>query len=326
MTKFLTVGNALIDIVAKIPSPTTIQIDSKTVEKILCVNFASKTELDDLQVQFGGSAANTAITTVALGSQAGIFTALGGDHFGKMVQEDLRRHGVQTRSIVFIPKHHTGMSVVLLAEGEKSVLTYHGAFTHLSPKHLNESTFRDCEIAIFTSLSSKENFKFFKKAVATCRKLGKKMVFAPSITMLRARAQEFRKFHEHFDLATMNREEAAMYTGKKDPLKAIMHLPGRVKVITDGANGAYAHAHGETFHIASAAGKIIDATGAGDAFTGAFCHEYYSHGSVKEALRTATAAAALKLGTMGAHLRKTYREVEAFKKKNASKLVVKKVG
>ncbi len=325
MAKFLLVGNALIDIVAKIPSPTTIEIDSKTVEKILCINFASKTELEDLQIQFGGSAANTAITTIALGSRASILTAVGGDNFGKMVQADLRKHGVDTSGVITIAKHHTGMSVVLLAGGEKSVLTYHGAFAHLSPKHLNEKAFRDCDVAIFTSLSSKENFEFFKKAVAACKKLGKKMVFAPSITMLKARAQEFKKFHEHFEIATMNREEAAFYTGKTDPLKAIKLLPGKVKVITDGANGAYAHFQGETFYIPTAAGKICDATGAGDAFTGAFCHEYYSHGSVKEALRTATAVAALKLETLGAHFRKKMLEVDKFKKKNASKLVVRKV-
>lgn len=326
MPKFLLVGNALIDIVAKIPSPTTIEFDPKTVEKILCINFDSKTELEDLQIQFGGSAANTAITVVALGSRAAIVTAVGDDNFGRMVEADLRKHGVETRGVVSIPKHQTGMSVILLADGEKSVLTYHGAFSHLSPKHLSESTFRSCEIAIFTSLSSKENFEFFKKAVARCRKLGKKMVFAPSITMLKARAEEFKKFHEHFDLATMNREEAAEYTGSKDPLKAIKHLPGRVKLITDGPNGAYAHERGETFHLPSIAGEIVDATGAGDAFTGAFCHEYYSHGSVKEALRTASAVAALKLSSMGAHFRKTSKEVEAFKKKNASKLFVRKVG
>lgn len=325
MPKFLAIGNALVDIVARIPSPTTIEVDSKTVEKRLCINFASKTELDDLQVQFGGSAANTAIATAALGSQASILTALGSDNFGKMVESDLRRHKVNTEKVIFIPRQRTGMSMVLLAEGEKSVLTYHGAFSHLSPKHLKKNSFSECEVAIFTSLSSKENFEFFKKAVAECKKLGRKIVFAPSITMLKARAREFRKFHGHFGLATMNREEAAEYTGMKDPLKAIMHLPGEVKVITDGANGAYAHAHGQTFHIPSLAGKIVDATGAGDAFTGAFCHEYYSRGNVKEALRSATVVAALKLATFGAHFRGTPMEVEKFKRKNASKLVARKV-
>lgn len=324
--KFLFVGNALVDIVAKIPSPTTIEIDSKTVEKILCINFASKTELDDLQLQFGGSAANSAIAACALGSRAGIVTAVGGDYFGKAVEEDLRKHGVETRGVVFLRGQRTGVSIVLLANGEKSVLTHHAAFSLLSPRHLDEKVLRDCEVIVFTSLSSKQNFAFFEKAVHACKKLGKKMVFAPSITMLKARAKEFKKFHEHFDLVAMNREEAALYTGKTSPLEAIRALPGRVKVITDGPNGAFAHAHGETFHLPSAAGEICDATGAGDAFTGAFCHEYYSHGNVKESLRTASAVAALKLCTLGAHFRKTLRDVEQFKKKNSAKLAARKVG
>jgi len=324
MTKFLVVGNALVDVVACIHSPTTIEIDSKTVEKILCINFASKTELEDLRVKFGGSAANTAVTLCALGSQTELATAVGNDDFGRMVLQDLGKAKVGTKYCEKLPGKRTGMSVVLLAGGEKSVLTFHGAFSSLSPKHLNKQAIEQADVIIFTSLSSPENFQYFLKAVGLCRKLGKKMVFAPSITMLRARADEFRKFHEHFDVVIMNREEAALYTGKTDAQTALRALPGKVRVITDGANGAFLHFGGESFHINTAARKVVDSTGAGDAFTGAFCQQYYSHGDAKRALATASAVAALKLSTLGAHFKNTTADVEKFKKKNAATLKISK--
>jgi len=301
MVKILFVGSALIDVVAKMHSPEEISITGENPEKLVCARLGSKTELDDIGIRFGGSAANSAITARQIGCEARILSAVGNDEFGRLVEKDLLKHGVGG-SIAKIAGERTGVSVVLLANGEKAAMPFRGANAALEAKHVEESDVAWCDVLFVTSMTSKKNVSAFKKLVFLAHKLGKKIVFAPSISMLKAQLQAVRALHEKFDLIIMNEEEAGVYTGEKNLEKMLAKLPGKAKVITLAEKGAIALEKGKVFRVKAAKTRVVDAAGAGDAFSGAFAAKYFSGSGIKSSLECAAKVAALKLRHNGAHL------------------------
>ncbi len=71
-----------------------------------------------------------------------------------------------------------------------------------------------------------------------------------------------------------NKEEGAILTGLKDP-EAIAHdlteiYPGSLVILKLDADGALVWLDGAAHHIPPATNNLVDATGAGDSFAGAF--------------------------------------------------------
>lgn len=323
---FFVVGSSTLDIIAKTSDVERIDIAGKHVEKLVCISFASKSELQSLELSPGGSASNSAIMMRKLGSSAYLLSAVGNDEFGRVVLADLKKSGINTATVKAFSGASTGVGLSILSPGgEKSILVFRGANSSLGASDVSEAAISDSRHVFVASLVSPKNYGLFKKVLALSSRHRKPVVFAPSITMLHAWMPELRKLKPHFDVVIMNYEEGSYYCGKGDVKGILGALPGRVVVVTKDADGAYAaDKTGKYFHVSAVPVKIVDTTGAGDAFSGAFAQKYYSSGSVTEALKTAAAAAALKLTHKGAHFGRTKSELAAFMKKNASKLVVRR--
>lgn len=326
---FFVVGSSTLDIIAKTNDIERIDIAGRHVEHLVCISFASKSELESLELSPGGSASNSAIMMRTLGSSVYLLSAVGNDELGKLVLSDLKRNGINTAAVKVFGSSPTGVGLDILSSGgEKSILVYRGANNALGQSDVSESAIKNSKHIFIASLVSAKNYGLFKKVLALARKHGKPVVFAPSITMLHSWMPQLRELRPHFDLVIMNYEEGRYYTGK-DNVKDILNLlPGKIAVVTKDVEGAYAAdksgRNRKYFHVSAVSVKIKDTTGAGDAFSGAFASSYYSTGSVQVALKTAAAAAALKLTHKGAHFSLSKAALKAFMRKNSSKLVVER--
>ena len=110
-------------------------------------------------------------------------------------------------------------------------------------------------------------------------------------------------------------------TGLKDLSAALLKFGETYKgflAVTDGPDGVFWRDGGEIRHMPAFKVKVIDTLGAGDTFHGAFALRLVETGDEVEAMRFASAAAAIKCtrfgGLMGAATRD---EVEAFLKERA---------
>jgi ribokinase len=296
MFDFLTIGSATVDIIVRAPSLTTVK--GRGPNRAVGIAAASKTDIKHISLLPGGSAANSAVTLAHLGEKTAVLTAVGPGPFGKIVLDDLRTHKVNTRYVKVLPEATASAVDIITRGGEKAELVYRGAVSLLSPKDFSESMVKNARHVFITSMVSDKNYGLFKKAVAAAKKQGKPLVLAPSITMLRKHAAALKKLK--CDVFIVNLEEARLLTGKKNVLDALKKIPGKVRVITSGAQGAHATDGTRTLSIRPLPVKVIDTTGAGDCFSGAFAHAYYRHGKLGLALQEATAAAGLKLQTEGA--------------------------
>jgi len=106
------------------------------------------------------------------------------------------------------------------------------------------------------------------------------------------------------DILLPNKEEGRVLTGEDDPEAIALNLtkmfPGALIVLKLDADGALVHGPTGTTHIPPATNRLVDATGAGDSFAGAFLAHYLRHGSEVEAARHATRVSAWVIEHIGA--------------------------
>ncbi len=327
---FFVVGSSTLDIIARTNDVERVDIAGKHVEHLVCISFASKSELEGLELHPGGSGSNSAIMMRAFGSSVYLLSAVGSDLFGKIVLDDLRKNGIGVSPVRIFRNSATGVGLdILSGSGEKSVLVYRGANSLLGSSDVSEAAIRSSKRVFIASLVSGKNYGLFKKVLAFAKKHRRPVVFAPSITMLHRWAAELRKLKPRFDVVIMNYEEGRYYAGKEKVVDILGSLPGRVAIVTKDVDGAYAaetvSRRKKLYHIPAIPVKVADTTGAGDAFSGAFAASYYSSGSLQEALKAATAAAALKLTHRGAHFSMKRNALEAFIRKNSRRLTVRRI-
>jgi ribokinase len=323
---FLAIGSSVVDIHARINDIEKVEIRAPSIERLVAISFASKTELEDLDTAIGGSALNSSFTMAHLCSKVALLSAVGNDIFGKKILAELSKENIAS-NYVKIKKGKTGIGIDLLSgDGEKSVLVYRGVLKELSPEDLPEKAILDSRHVFLTSMVSDKSFALFLKAIQVAKRHRRPVVFAPSISMLHAYGTELKKIPGHFDMAIMNFEEASFFTGKKTIRSILSAMPGRICVVTKDAEGAYAKEGNKFYHVNSIKVKIKGTIGAGDAFSGAFACTYYKTKSVKDALKVAASIAALKLQHVAAVFHPRLNELSDFMKKHSRNLSIRELG
>ena len=323
----LCIGSVTMDFLARPTISESIDINSfDRVQHFLCLNYASKTQLAQIEYEPGGSAANSANVMSLLGSKIELLAAVGKDDFGEMIVNDLHSRKIGSTYLVRVAGEKSAIGIsILSSSGEKSLLVYPGANGMLGPSDLPAGAVRDCNSVFITSLSSEKNYGLFARAVRLAKKYHKKIIFAPSITMLRKFSKQLARLHPHFDVCVMNYEEAMFYTKKTRIVDMLAALPGKTRVISKDKGGAYALDNGVFYHCPAPKVKVVDTTGAGDSFTGALVFEYQKSGNIAKALSVGTAVAQIKLGHMGPRIDLDAGTMQKLVAKNARKFSAIKI-
>ena len=98
--------------------------------------------LDSADLVLGGSASIMACGLARLGVSTGLAAVVGQDAFGDLVIARLRACGVDATPVVRDPGHPTGLSVILLAEGDaahdRAILTLPGTVPLLRAAHVRQ--------------------------------------------------------------------------------------------------------------------------------------------------------------------------------------------
>jgi sugar/nucleoside kinase (ribokinase family) len=130
--------------------------------------------------------------------------------------------------------------------------------------------------------------------------------------------QETRRLVPLSDVCIVAREFAARYTGEDDPLRAgpaLLAAGPSLAAITDGVRGSWVFTQDNVrgFHQPSFSVEVIDTTGCGDTYHGAFLVGLCRGLSPERAAEWASAAAALNARHLGGRSGlPTLSEVESF--------------
>lgn len=269
----------------------------KIVKDLIAFPFDHKIQVDKIFVEAGGSGYNVSSTLTNFGNKVNFFGAVGKDTYGQIILRSMKNRKIKTNNVKIISKDMTGFSLIFIYEGEKTIVTYRGANNFLSEEDFRESELRNSDLFLFTSMTSKQNIRFIRSAISTCKKYGIKIFCNPSIAMVENQRESLVEFIKESDFVIMNKKEVFTLTQTKELKTAILKLKKMCKgipIVTAGKLGCFVFDE-KLKNCKAYDVEVIDTTGAGDTFTGAFIHAYYLTEDLEYSLKFANAAAALKI-------------------------------
>lgn len=300
MTKILTIGAAVQDVFLS-HSPELKPVSDKTADELfLKIELGTKNDVNNINFSTGGGATNAAVTFARQGIEAEFMGTIAHDPAGEAVLSDMDCEGVDTHFVSYSDKYHTGYSVVLLASnGERTFLTYRGASTHYDIKNFDlDDTGADW--IYVTSLAG--CMDIIDKIFVQAKKKGIKVFYNPGKDELRNR-RKFRALLDDVDVLSVNKEEAKQIVDGDDLEELTRRLANIVPVVivSDGPNGVMA-SDGQTIVRAGMYEdvKVVDRTGAGDAFGSGFLSFYSQGKSLKDSIVFASANSTSVVTKIGA--------------------------
>ncbi len=227
----------------------------------------------------GGSAANTIAGVAHLGGRTAYVGKVKDDQLGAIFAHDLRAQGAVYETS-FAPKDADGETgrciVVVTPDGERSMNTYLGVTEFLKPSDIDPAMMADAEWIYLEGyrFDGPESHAAFAKAINATHAHGGRVALTLSDPFCVDRHRDaFRlMIREDVDLLFCNRAELlSMY--QTDDFKAALDAGAKdvaILVCTDSEHGAHVLANGAYWHVPAVPTKVVDATGAGDLFAGAF--------------------------------------------------------
>jgi sulfofructose kinase len=263
-----------------------------------------KMRADAIQLSGGGSAANAAVQIARLGGNAVFCGYLGGDTFGDTCMDEFKMEGVDT-SLIVRGKHSTPVSQILAKpDGTRSVVNFKGdtpwleadaARLTLQPRVI---LFDGHEPVLSEELCDQAKTRGIPTVLDAGSLHKGTDALALEVDYLVASAKFARQFCDTEDM--------------DNALDQLSAQRNRV-VITLGEAGLIWSKDGQTGGLPAPDVAVVDSTGAGDAFHGAFALGLARDMAWEEMLRFASRAGALACTKLGARRGLPYREnMEAF--------------
>lgn len=243
-------------------------VDTDVSEKNNFISYpvGGKILIKKLRFDVGGGGTNTAVAFSRLGFKTGCICELGGDENGKRVLELLKKEKVKFFGEK-VEGELTGYSVILDSKGgERTILTYKGANDEITLTDI--SRFRTKWLYLSSLLG--KSFETQKKLAGIMKKRGTKIAFNPSSYLIKNK--NLNSILKLTDILILNREEAEMLVGnkEKDLLKGLHNLTKGIIVITDKNKMISCYYGNKKYFLKPHNIKVIERTGAGDAFASGF--------------------------------------------------------
>ena len=281
MNKILVIGDVIEDLIV-IP------------EEAIRPNTDTKAQI---QKSMGGQAANVAAWVSHNGANVTFVGCVGSADVVKL-EQDLKAQGIQSQ--LQTSTKPTGSLVVLVDGQTRSMLTDRGANQDLDLEKVDPTGFGVVYVSGYSLLG--KSFEQVSLFASKVKAAGGLLAIDPgSYGFINDHGVEsFRNLISLADIAFPNQEE-----------EDLLELSGtmRLNVVTSGHLGAKAHkSGGEPIEVASIGSKLVDPTGAGDAFCGGFLAQLVQEPgfqklpaeAVASALRAGAEAGSEAVATMGA--------------------------
>ena len=300
MVKILAIGAAVQDIFLSHSVELKPVSEKGDDEQFLKIELGSKNDVNEIDFSTGGGATNAAVTFARQGLESEFMGTIAHDPAGAAVLDVLDKEGVDTSHISYSDKHHTGYSVVLLASnGERSFLTYRGASTHYNIKNF-DLTNSDADWIYISSMAG--DVDVINHIFSQAKSLGMKVFFNPGKDEL-AKTDKLKGLLEDVDVLSVNREEAQQIVEGSNLEELVRHMLHFVPtaIISDGPNGVMA-SDGKVIVRAGMYEdvKVVDRTGAGDAFGSGFLSQWANGRSLKDSIVFASANSTSVVTKIGA--------------------------
>lgn len=275
MHKVLGIGNALVDTMVRMENDELLKElgypagSMQLVEEDDAKKIAIRCKEYDTLMASGGCAANTIHGLAALGIETGFIGKVGNDELGEFFIKDLVSKKID-------PKISRGLSssgnasAFVTPDGERTFATYLGAALELGIEDLADELFEGYKylhVEGYLVLNHALMERVFELAQKHDLKVSLDMA---SFNVVEDNLEILKKWVKNYvDIVFANEEEAKAFTGK-EPEQAIDELADlcEIAIVKTGKKGSIIKSGDEKHFIPSIDAKVLDTTGAGDAYAG----------------------------------------------------------
>ena len=299
-SKILTIGSAVIDFIFQGEI-----FSQRTEGNRLSLAYGGKYVADNFYQFFGGGAANAAISLARQGLNTHIWTRVSKDYFGSLILKNLKKEKVDC-GLVRKNLDHSPISTILLdTDGNRTIVNYRSSADELDfdNKVKNFIKKRDW-LAMFSmpywgkenkievlKFARENNVKVFLSLNGDEYREGMSFVsdFFPYCTILDL------NIYELADLLNTKVEKIDL---EKENFSRKFNIP--IVLVTYDKHGGFLYSSDQIIYQQALPTKIIDTTGAGDAFSAGFLGKYVKTGDLKKSMEFAARNAKAEIEVLGA--------------------------
>jgi len=318
------VGNAIVDVLAqaedslltalKLPKGAMNLIDAPTADRLYSV-MAGGIEAS------GGSAANTVAGVAALGGRTAYIGKVAQDQLGDVFTHDLRAAGVTYDTPRLVGGLPTARSLIFVTpDAQRTMQTFLGATSQLGPDDVNMEYIKASKVVylegyLWDQPRAKEAMR---NAAISAHNAGVKVAFtlSDSFCVGRYRAEFLDLVEKHVDILFANEHEILSLYEVESFDEALQKVRGHCEIaaLTRSEKGSVV-LRGDEVHVIDAVPgvKVVDTTGAGDAYAAGFLYGYTQDFDLAKCGRLGGALAAQVISQYGP--RGSQRDVQAAAKK-----------
>lgn len=276
MFDVISIGSATLDILIKVP--------------FITIPYGSKSEIDQLQISFGGGATNTAVGFSRLGLKAAILARCGWDFGGKIIRQELKKEKIDEDLLIQIEGEETDLSVILIGPtGESTVLVYRGK-TRLE-KNLIDFNQLNCHWFCISNLEG--NLDLLAILIDFAKENKIKVALNPGKREI-DRKDELLALAQNIDLLVINQAEADEIG--REPKQFCQ----KMTAVMRGAEGVKLYTPKGVLVADGFKMEMVDSTGAGDAFFSGLVAGLVKKWPIEKALKLGIANGASAVTEIGA--------------------------
>jgi len=248
---------------------------------------------------FGGKGANQAVAAKRAGANVALIAGLGADIFGENTSAHLAIEGIDTSGILY-GKQPSGVAHIWVdAKGQNRIIIVPGANLELTEEFISNAVFKSANLSIVIAqceLPQEFAIAAFKSAKA--RKVITILNPAPAVKL----SPELISLTDWIIPNQIEFELLATEITGKDLIEKIKNFcPDKNLLVTLGSDGAILRTNqGEIIKVTAPKTEVIDTTGAGDGFVGAFAAALNSGNELRAALEFAIKFASNSVSKKGA--------------------------
>ena len=280
--KILGIGNAIVDVLCKIED-SFLQDNQLIKGSMSLIDEATTEKLKTLKsekITSGGSVANTIASLGQMGVNTGFIGKVANDQLGQKFISELEKTGTKFLNKNFADSFSATSFILVSRDAQRTMCTYLGCASQIFADEIIEENFKNLDILYIEGYLWDTKPEALLKAIELAKKHQVKIAFSLSdaFCVVRHKQDFLRLIKNDLDILFANEAEILELLDLSEfETKKISEFlssnPKLIAAITRSEKGCVVFANQKYFELpAEKIEKLIDTTGAGDAFAAGFLY------------------------------------------------------
>jgi len=275
------------------------------LDKIFSVDKIPKEDeegfVKDVRLYPGGSAANTIVGLARLNVETAYIGKIGDDGEGRILLKDFEREGVGTELIVR-GKGRSGSAMIFVDDaGNRAILVDPGVNDTLKYEEIDVDKAKKYGLVHLTSFICKNGLDSLNSQKRIVEEF-ESVSFDPGMPYAERGLNDMEKILKHTTIFLPSRQEIEILFGVdyKTAAERCLDMGIEVVAVKLGSKGCWVKSKDREVEVKPFSVKVVDTTGAGDAFNAGFIYGFLRGKSIEECGRMGNYVASMCIQKFGA--------------------------